>query len=26
VPLHGAPEAVANARAGHARGKTVILP
>ena len=26
VPLHGAPEAVANARAGQARGKTVILP
>jgi NADPH:quinone reductase-like Zn-dependent oxidoreductase len=26
VPLTGAPEAVANARAGHARGKTVILP
>jgi NADPH:quinone reductase-like Zn-dependent oxidoreductase len=26
VPLHGAPEAVASARAGHARGKTVILP
>jgi NADPH:quinone reductase-like Zn-dependent oxidoreductase len=26
VPLAGAPEAVANARAGQARGKTVILP
>jgi NADPH:quinone reductase-like Zn-dependent oxidoreductase len=26
VPLAEAPEAIAGARAGHARGKTVIIP